>query len=126
MVSAVVWDPAEGIAAAYCSLARVRDREHRATEDHPGECVFCPYPDAELGAMVEGFNRWAGFDERSGSYAEHEARRFFDLPRDEQRALVRAAQELSGRSWPPPIEAPDPAPAHVPTDVDGPPRPPWL
>lgn len=106
----MVWEPADGIAAARCLAARTRDPERRETVDHGSACDWCDYPTGELANLVEGFNRWAGWDGRSNSYAEHEVRRFYDLPREQQRSLIAAAQGLTGNPWSPVQPEPESAP----------------
>lgn len=89
---AVIDEPASAVAASLCLAAR--DRKDRTTTRHPGRCGWCPYPADELTRMVEGFNAWAGWNERRGTYERHDARVFAELPRDRQAALVAAAQAI--------------------------------
>lgn len=104
----MVWEPADGVAIARCMAARFRDRDHRVTVDHPSSCGWCDYPIDELERQLTSFNAWAGHDERSNSYSAHEVRRFYDLPREEQRDLITAAQDLTGHAWPPRTPPPTP------------------
>jgi hypothetical protein len=126
--STVLWDPAEGLAAARCQLARWKDPAHRLSADHPSSCVFCPYPDLELARLVDGWNEWAGLDER-GRYARLEVERFAEEGRrspTRQRELITAAQELTGEPWPPPPATPakeEPVTVEAPNVPE---RPSWL
>jgi len=85
-------DPPEAIAAGLCLTARALDPEARRTGRHPRECGWCFYPDEALRELLAAFNAWAGYSERSRTYARHEARVFAELSRDRQAELVLAAQ----------------------------------
>ncbi len=85
-------DPAAAVAASLCLASRTRD--DRRTARHPGRCGWCDYPAGELRRMVEGFNAWAGLDQRRGAYARLEARWFSEMPRAEQQRRVLEAQGL--------------------------------
>ena len=100
----VIDEPASAVAASLCLSAR--DRKGRTTARHPGRCGWCDWPEDELARMVEGFNAWAGFDERRGTYARHDARVFAELPRDRQAELVAAAQAIEEPSEPAREDAP--------------------
>jgi hypothetical protein len=95
----VIDDPAAAVAAGLCLTARSLGER---TARHPRRCDWCGYPVPELERMVRGFVEWARPDPRTGAYADFEARRFQALPRDEQLALVAAAQGLE--ELPPPAE----------------------
>lgn len=98
---AVIDEPAVAAAVARCLAARVRDPERRLTVTHPRTCGWCAYPTAEIDRMLAGWNEWAGFDPRKGTYGRHEARVFQALPRAEQEQLVTAAQDLEPEPMPP-------------------------
>lgn len=105
-------DPAVAGAMARCLLARTLDPKRRVTDRHPRACGWCDYPTEELRAGVEAFNEWAGFDDRSGSSRRHPTRAFNDLHREEQDALITAAQvlvdvEVQGREAGAPATAAD-------------------
>jgi len=127
----VIFEPAAAVAAGRCLAARVRDRERWTTTDHPSRCGWCDYPTPVLDAMIRGFHAWAGYSERTGTYAHHEMRVWSETPGDAQRAAVSAAQALE--VGPPPApKAMEPA-AAAPADAEpaatspaDPPRPDWL
>lgn len=110
----VIDEPAAAVAASLCLTARVI-ADHAVTTRHPSRCGWCDYPVTELAAMVDGFNAWAGFDERNGTYQRHDARIFAELPRERQRALVIEAQAFEVEEPPPP--EPMDAPAAPPADA---------
>ena len=84
--------PAEVVAIGLCLLARsVSDGE---TRRHPSPCGWCAYPVPELRKSVDAWNLWAGYNSRTGTYAQHEVRVFADLPRARQEELVTAAQSF--------------------------------
>lgn len=89
---AVIFEPAAAVAAGICLVAREfndgRDRRH------PRPCGWCDYPLEVLRSMVDGFNAWAGFDERKGTYTRFEARQFQGLPHRQQSELVLEAQSF--------------------------------
>ena len=114
----VIDEPAAAVAAGLCLTARVI-ADHSVTTRHPSRCGWCAYPTVELAVMISGFNAWAGFDERRGTYQRHDARIFGELPRDRQRALVVEAQAFEADDPPPP--EPLTAPIAPPADVDAPP-----
>jgi hypothetical protein len=89
-VTAVLFDPASAIAAGICLTAR--SVAPRTVDRHPRPCGWCDYSPDELRQMIDGFNAWAGFSERSGTYERHDARVFAELPRAEQARLVLEAQ----------------------------------
>lgn len=95
---AAIDEPASAVAAALCLAAR--DRTNRVTSRHAGRCGWCDWPAEELTSMVAGFNTWAGFDERRGTYGRHDARVFAELPRERQAELVAMAQSIE----PQPVE----------------------
>ena len=84
--------PAEAIAIGLCILARTVGDGITRRHDRP--CGWCIYPVPELRRSVESWNTWAGFDPRRGTYEQHEARVFADLPRARQEELVLAAQSF--------------------------------
>lgn len=108
----VLFEPASAVAASICIAARMLD----STARHPRPCGWCEYSIDELRRMVEGYNAWAGYDERKGTYARFEAAVFQGLPRSEQAAQVLAAQAFE------PMEAV----ADVAADADPDPLPAWL
>jgi hypothetical protein len=90
----VIDEPAAAVAAGRCVTARslaVPGRD-RTMANHPGPCAWCDYPLADLARMVDGFNAWAGWDERRRTYDRHDARVFQDLPRAEQERRIVEAQ----------------------------------
>lgn len=87
----VLFDPASAIAASLCLTARTIDSK-RPMSRHPRPCGWCDYSLDELRQMVDGFNAWAGFRERSGTYERHDARVFAERPRAEQARLILDAQ----------------------------------
>jgi hypothetical protein len=89
VTATVIDEPASAVAAALCLSARDRDG---VTRRHPRRCGWCDYPAGVLRSMVEGFNAWAGYDDRRGTYDRHDARVFQGLPRARQAELVRDAQ----------------------------------
>lgn len=86
----VLFEPAAAIAAAICIAARTLE----VTTRHPRRCAWCDWPLDELERMVDGFNAWAGYDERRGTYRQFDASAFQGLPRTEQQRLVAEAQAL--------------------------------
>ncbi len=107
----VIDEPAVAVAVALCLTARaIADAR---TARHPRRCGWCDYPTTELTRMVAGWNAWAGFDERHGTYERHEARVFQAMPRDQQIAAITAAQSFEPDAPPEPM-----APPVVPTPVD--------
>jgi hypothetical protein len=101
---AVINEPEVAVAAARCVTARALD-QHGVTEQHPRPCTWCDYDRGELARMVQGYNTWAGYSERSGTYERHEARVFAELPRDEQLRRIVEAQGLEPESQPVEAEA---------------------
>ena len=87
----VLFEPAEGFAAARCLAARSIDRAHASTRTHPTPCRWCNYEIAELVRMVDGFNTWAGLDSE-GSPTRNDVRAFAELPDAEQQRLIAEAQ----------------------------------
>ena len=85
-------DPASAIAMGRCLTARVLDPAGRSTPKHPGRYGWCDYPTQELGAGIAAFTAWAEFDDRRSTSGRHATRVFAELPRDEQEALIAAAQ----------------------------------
>lgn len=85
----VIDEPASAVAAALCLVARNNDG---VTSRHPRRCGWCDYPTDELVRMVDGFNTWAGFNDRRRTYERHDARVFAELPPARQAELVLAAQ----------------------------------
>jgi hypothetical protein len=110
----VLFEPASAIAASICIAARTLSSVAR----HPRPCGWCDWPVAELRGMVDGFNAWAGYDERRGTYRQFDAAAFQGLPRVEQRRLVLEAQAFPDQAEPaqaPPAPPPDadPLPAFL-------------
>ena len=98
---AVITEPEVAVAIGRCVTARsLATVTRQVTSQHPRRCAWCDYPLAELARMVEGYNAWAGYSERSGTYQRHEARVFAELPRDEQVRRIVAAQGLESESQP--------------------------
>jgi hypothetical protein len=95
----VIFEPASAIAASRCLAARVRDSGHRVTASHPRRCGWCDYPTDVLDGLVRGFNAWAGYSERTGTYAHHELRVWAELGKDEQLSQIVAAQVLEDEPW---------------------------
>lgn len=89
-MTTVLFDPAAAIAAGICLTAR--SVAPKTLDRHPRPCGWCEYEPDELRQMIDGFNAWAGFRERSGTYERHDARVFAELPRAEQARLVLEAQ----------------------------------
>jgi hypothetical protein len=108
----VIFEPAAAIAAGLCLTARVVDQRGE-TARHGRRCGWCDYSTDDLRQLVEGYNAWAGYDERRGTYGRHEARVFQGLARAEQQRLIEEAQAFG----PPPPEPVVPAPA-PPADAD--------
>lgn len=106
-----IFEPPAAIAAARCVVSRTRPDRRGAPIDpeHPRECAWCPFPTDELVRAVEGFNAWAGWDERSRTHERHDVRLFAELPRERQHQLVVEAQEFV----PPP---PEPVAVQAPTN----------
>jgi len=104
----VLFEPASAIAASICIAARTLSSVAR----HPRPCGWCDWPTDELRKMLEGFNAWAGYDERKGTYRQFDARVFQGLPPKEQARLVLEAQ-----AFPPPAQPVQPA-AAAPADAD--------
>jgi len=114
----VLFEPASAIAASLCLTARaVADKA--ITDRHPRPCGWCLYSPDELRQMVDGFNAWAGFRERTRTYERHDARIFAELPRAEQARLVLLAQAFE------PMQ-PDPPPPAVAVPLRGKEVPSWL
>jgi hypothetical protein len=113
MTTGAFLDPPSAIAAGICLTARALDPERRLAGRHLRECGWCFYPTEALAELVAAFNAWAGFHERSRTYARHEARIFAELPRDQQAALVLAAQGFEPEAEPAEdlLEAESPPPA---------------
>jgi hypothetical protein len=103
----VLFEPEAAIAASLCMTARIVSR-HGVSERHPRRCGWCDYPIETLRQLVDGFNEWAGYQEKTGTYREHEARRFQGLPRSEQLRLITEAQ-----AFPPDEPVPMPSPPPV-------------
>jgi hypothetical protein len=89
----VINEPEVAVAAGLCVTARALD-PRGVTTPHPRRCTWCDYDRGELARMVQGYNAWAGYSERSGTYERHEARVFAELPRDEQLRRIVEAQGL--------------------------------
>lgn len=106
----VVFEPAEAIAAGLCLTARTIAKG--VTNRHPRPCGWCEYSIDELRQLIEGYNAWAGYKERGGTYERHEARLFQGLPRAEQARLVEIAQAFP--SVPEAVKAQPPPPADAP------------
>lgn len=88
-------DPAVAGAMGRCLTARSIDPDHRLTNAHPRACGWCDYPTEELRAGLAEFVAWAGFDDpHSARTSRHATRAFADLHREEQDALITAAQVL--------------------------------
>lgn len=106
----VIFEPAAAIAAAICIAARTLDSVAR----HPRPCGWCDWPLEELRRMVDGFNTWAGYDERRGTYRQFDAQVFQGLPHSEQERRIVEAQALKPMEpiAPPPADA-DPLPAFL-------------
>lgn len=104
----VLFEPASAIAASICIAARTLDSARR----HPRPCGWCDYSVDELRSLVDGFNAWAGYDERKGTYRQFDARVFQGLPPKEQ-----ARQVLEAQAFPPLAQAMQPG-ASPPADVD--------
>lgn len=86
----VLFEPEAAIAASRCVIARsVSDGR---TPQHPRACGWCDYPLADLRSMVEGFNQWAEYSNRSHTFGRHELRVWSEMPRAEQEARIVAAQ----------------------------------
>ena len=104
----VIFGAPEAIAAARCLNARSIDVKGR-TPDHPRRCGWCPEELADLRRLVEGFNAWAGYKPagaQGGTAERHEVRLFLELPRDRQRELIEAAQQLVAEPVVPPPSSP--------------------
>ncbi len=104
----VIFEPASAIAAGLCLTARTITTDGR-TARHPRPCGWCDYPIDDLRKLIDGFNAWAGWSERSHSYERHEARVFAELKVAEQMALVLEAQAFPAEE---PVEAPVAATSH--------------
>jgi hypothetical protein len=87
----VLFEPASAIAAGLCLTARLLSNGVDKGR-HPRPCGWCDYAVEELRQLVDGFNAWAGYDERRGTYSRFEASVFQGLPASEQARLVLAAQ----------------------------------
>jgi hypothetical protein len=115
----VLFDPAAAVAAGHCLTARSVDPERRTTSVHPRRCAWCEYSADELARMVDGFNVWSGYRERTRTYERHDVRIFVELPAARQQELVIAAQGFEFAVEPPTEEpvtaAPTPA-AHEPVE----------
>jgi hypothetical protein len=105
----VISDPPAAVAAGLCLTARSIDREG-VTAQHPRPCAWCDYPLPELLRLVDGYNQWAGWSERAGTFERHEARVFAELPREEQRRMVLEAQGMVPESQP--VRTEEPALSH--------------
>lgn len=105
----VLFEPASAVAAGICLTARTLTRDGIHPPRHPRPCGWCDYPLDALRSMLEGYNEWAGFKERSRTYERHEARVFQDLSAARQAELVLEAQSFP--PLPEPVEA-------VPTPAD--------
>jgi hypothetical protein len=99
----VLFEPASAIAAGLCMTARIIAKG--VTTRHPRACAWCDWPVDELGKLIAGFNEWAGYDERRGTYSRFDASVFQGLPRAEQERLVVAAQAFEA------VETPTPPPS---------------
>lgn len=113
-------EPAAAIAASRCLTARSIARPRRGpwTEQHPRECSWCDLPLDFLRGAIEGWNAWAGPEDRGNGvvYARYDAQAFAELarrdPAEAERQIV-AAQGLADPT-PSPVEPP----AHLPPPVD--------
>lgn len=106
----VLFEPAEAVAAARCLAARTTDRPP-ITTSHPRACGWCDYQLGELRQLVEGFNEWADYSNRSHTFGRHELRVWAELPRDEQELRIVAAQAFPEPGAPPEPPPPEPDPA---------------
>jgi hypothetical protein len=116
----VIEEPADAIAAGLCLAARTLSPKAE-TNRHPRPCGWCVWDLDALRQLVDGFNRWAGYSERSGTYDRHDARVFQDLPAAEQRRLVLIAQDFPDASPEPDEIVPEP-----PAEEEAPRRPSWF
>lgn len=111
----VLFEPASAIAAGICLTARIL--ADGRTERHPRPCGWCDYPPDALQRMVDGFNAWAGWSERTHTYQRHDARVFAELKPATQAAMVLEAQAFPAPAEPV-AEAETPSPHEA--DEEGP------
>ena len=105
---AVIDEPAAAIAASRCLTARSLSRKPGGewTESPARRCGWCDYPPEVLAALIDGFNAWAGWSERSRTYERHDARVWAEMARrdhDEAERQIVAAQGLQPMT---PLEEP--------------------
>lgn len=107
----VIDDPAVARAIDRCVTARaIADRRGPVTRTHPRPCGWCDYPTDHLVRLLEGFNVWSGWDERTRTYERHDVRVWTVAARRnpaEAERLIVAAQGLVE-----PLPATPPPPAH--------------
>ena len=116
----VIDEPAAAIAAGRCLTARSLARKPGDvwTVSHPRTCGWCDYPPDVLRRLIEGFNAWAGWAERSRSYERHDARVWAESARRDPDAAERQIVAAQGFQPTEPVdgpvahdpEAPPPAP----------------
>lgn len=98
-MTTMLFEPASAVAAGHCLTARLVDKD-ATTNAHPRRCGWCDFPLDALRQLIDGFNEWAGFDPKTGKYAQHDARAFQGLPQREQARLVLEAQSFDAESSP--------------------------
>jgi hypothetical protein len=109
----VILEPASAVAAGICLAARTIGKPPGILRGrHPRPCGWCDYPVEDLRRLVDGYNVWAGFSERSRTYERHDARVFAELPAAVQAELVLAAQDFPALEAGPERD-PDPLPAFL-------------
>jgi len=93
---AVIDEPAAARAIDRCLVARsLADKRGPVTRTHPGTCGWCDYPLEQLRQLLEGFNAWAGWDERRRRYERFEVQVWTEHARahpDQAEAEIVAAQ----------------------------------
>lgn len=88
---AVIDEPAVARAIDRCLAARsLADRRGPVTRVHPRPCGWCDYPLDELRRLLEGFNAWAGWDERRRTYERHDVRVWAEAARRDPAAAEAA------------------------------------
>lgn len=117
-------EPAAAIAAARCLTARTIARRvgDTWTESHPRECSWCDLPLDFLRDAIDGWNAWAGAEDRGHGvvFRRYDAQAFAELSRqhpDEAERQIVAAQGFTEPAEDPLPEASTP-PAHQPDPVD--------